>query len=113
MASIVSMMIVRLVIVAIVLVALMIAGLVTTAMLTVARFMATRSRNMSRFLFLWLLLTFGNLIKNASRLISCLTLLEEGNHSEWVGTSERQNLDLEKLILTADQINLNLLQCIT
>jgi hypothetical protein len=28
-------------------------------------------------------------------------------------TSERQNLDLAKLILTADQINLNLLQCIT
>jgi hypothetical protein len=27
-------------------------------------------------------------------------------------TSERQNLDLAKLILTADQINLNPLQCI-
>jgi hypothetical protein len=40
---------------------------------------------MSRFLFLWLLLIFGNLIKNTSRLVNCLTLLEEGNHSELVG----------------------------
>ncbi len=40
---------------------------------------------MSRFLFLRLLLILGNLIKNASRLVGCLTLLEEGNHSEWVG----------------------------
>jgi hypothetical protein len=40
---------------------------------------------MSRFLFLQLLLIIGNLIKNASRLVGCLTLLEEVNHSEWVG----------------------------
>ncbi len=40
---------------------------------------------MSRFLFLWLLLILCNLIKNASRLVGCLTLLKEGNHSEWVG----------------------------
>jgi hypothetical protein len=40
---------------------------------------------MSCFLFLWLLFIFGNLIKNASHLVGCLTLLKEGNHSEWVG----------------------------
>jgi hypothetical protein len=40
---------------------------------------------MSRTLFLWLLLVLGNLLKNASRLVGCLTLLEEGNHSERVG----------------------------
>jgi hypothetical protein len=40
---------------------------------------------MSRTLFLWLLLVLGNLLKNASCLVGCLTLLEEGNHSERVG----------------------------
>ncbi len=40
---------------------------------------------MSRTLFLWLLLVPGNLVKNASRLVGRLTLLEEGNHSERVG----------------------------
>jgi hypothetical protein len=39
---------------------------------------------MSRLLFLWLLLVSGNLIKNASCLVGCLTLLKEGNHSERV-----------------------------
>jgi hypothetical protein len=40
---------------------------------------------MSRTLFFWLLLVLGNLLKNASRLVGCLTLPKEGNHSEWVG----------------------------
>ncbi len=40
---------------------------------------------MSRTLFLRLLLFPGNLLKNTSRLVGCLTLLKEGNHSEWVG----------------------------
>ncbi len=40
---------------------------------------------MSRTLFLWLLLVLGNLLKNASHLVGCLTLLKEGNHSERVG----------------------------
>jgi hypothetical protein len=40
---------------------------------------------MSRTLFLWLLLVPGDLLKNASRLVGCLTLLKEGNHSERVG----------------------------
>ncbi len=39
---------------------------------------------MSHFLFLWLLLILGDLIKNASRLVGCLTLHEEGNHFERV-----------------------------
>jgi hypothetical protein len=40
---------------------------------------------MSRFPFLWLLLVLGNLLKNASRLVGCLTLLKESNHVEQVG----------------------------
>ncbi len=47
--------------------------------------MATRNRKMSHFLFLWLLLVVGNLLKNASHLVGCLTLLKEGNQSERVG----------------------------
>jgi len=39
---------------------------------------------MSHTLFLWLLLVLGNLLENPSRLFGCLTLLEEGNHSERV-----------------------------
>jgi hypothetical protein len=39
---------------------------------------------MSRFLFLWLLLILGNLIKNPSRLVGYLTLLKESNHSKRV-----------------------------
>ncbi len=40
---------------------------------------------MNRILFLRLLLVLGDLLKNASCLVGCLTLLKEGNHSEWVG----------------------------
>ncbi len=40
---------------------------------------------MSHFFFLWLLLILDDLIKNTSCLVGCLTLLEEGNHYEWVG----------------------------
>ncbi len=66
-------------------VASMMVVVVATAMLAVARLAAMCSREMSRFLFLWLLLILGDLIKNASRLVGCLTLLKEGNHSERVG----------------------------
>ncbi len=45
--------------------------------------MGTHGRNMSRFLFLRLLV-LGNLFKIASRLVGCLTLLKEGNHLELV-----------------------------
>jgi hypothetical protein len=40
---------------------------------------------MSHFPFLWMLLVLRNLLKNASCLVGCLTLLKESNHSEWVG----------------------------
>jgi hypothetical protein len=40
---------------------------------------------MSRIILLWLLCVLGDLLKNASRLVGPLTLLEEGNHSERVG----------------------------
>jgi hypothetical protein len=82
MALIVSMTIIRSAIIA---VTLMMVAVVATVMLVVARFTTTCSRKMSCFLFLRLLLILGDLIKNASRLVGCLTLLEEGNHSERVG----------------------------
>ncbi len=85
MASFLLMMIVRLAIIAIASVTLMMVAVVMTAMLMVALFTAMRDRKMSRFLFLWLLFILGNLIKNASHLVGCLTLLKEGNHSERVG----------------------------
>ena len=52
---------------------------------------------MSCFLFLQLLLIFGNLIKNASRLVGCLALLKEGNHSEQVG--RHRLIQVGKLVL--------------
>ncbi len=45
--------------------------------------MAMCNRKLSRFPFLWLLV-LGYLLKNASPLVGCLTLLEEGNHLERV-----------------------------
>ncbi len=59
--------------------------------------MATRNRKISRFPFLWLLLVNGNLLKNASRLVGCLTLLNESNHPEQV---DRHHLvQVGKLVL--------------
>jgi hypothetical protein len=52
---------------------------------------------MSHFLFLWLLLVLGNLIKNTSRLVGRLTLLEEGNHSERV--RRHRLVQVSKLVL--------------
>jgi hypothetical protein len=85
MALIVSMTIIRLAIVVIALVASMVVTIFVVAVLLVAQFMAMHSRNMSRNFFLWLLLVLGNLLKNASCLVGCLTLLKEGKHSERVG----------------------------
>jgi hypothetical protein len=85
MASIVLMMIIRSGIVAITSVALMVIAIFAATVLLVARSMATCCRNMSRTLFLWLLLVPGYHLENASCLIGCLTLLKEGNHSEQVG----------------------------
>ncbi len=85
MALIVLMMIIRLAIIAITSVALIVITIFVATVLLVARFMATCCKNMSHTLFLWLLLVPGNLLKNASCLVGRLTLLKEGNHSEWVG----------------------------
>jgi hypothetical protein len=52
---------------------------------------------MSRTLFLWLLLVLGDLLKNASRLVGCLTLLKEGNHSERVDGNHL--VQVSKLVL--------------
>jgi hypothetical protein len=84
-ASIVSMTIIRLAIVAITLVALMVVVIFVATVLLVAQFMAIHGWNMSRTLFFWLLLVLGDLLENPSRLVDCLTLLKEGNHSEQVG----------------------------
>ena len=83
MALIVAMTIIRSAIISI---ASMMVAVVATAMLAIALFRTTcGTRKMSHFLFLWLLLILGNLINNTSRLVGCLTLLKEGNHSTWVG----------------------------
>ncbi len=97
MALIVSMMIIWSAIIAIALVALMVVAIFVATVLLVAWFMATCGRNMSRILFLWLLLVLGNLLKNASCLVGCLTLLKEGNHSERV--SRHRLVQVGKLVL--------------
>jgi hypothetical protein len=58
--------------------------------------MVTCDRKLSRFLFLRLLV-LGGLLKNASRLVSCLTLLEEGNHLERV--SRHRLVQVGELVL--------------
>jgi hypothetical protein len=58
--------------------------------------MATCDRKLSRFPFLWLLV-LGNILENASRLVGCLTLLEEGNHLEQV--SRHHLVQVGKLVL--------------
>jgi hypothetical protein len=83
MALIVLMMIVGSLIIEVASVALMVVAIFTTAMLTVTQFMATCNRKLSRFPLLWLLV-LGDLLKNASCLVGCLTLLKEGDHVEWV-----------------------------
>jgi hypothetical protein len=85
MALVVSITIVGLVIIGVPLVALMVIVIFMTTMLTVAQFMATRDRKLAHFPFIWLLLVLGNFLKNASRLVSRLTLLKENDHLEWIG----------------------------
>jgi hypothetical protein len=67
--TIVLMMIVGSLIIVIASVTLMVGAIFLTAILMVAQFTATCKRNLSRFLFLWLLV-FGNFLGNAAR--SCL-----------------------------------------
>jgi hypothetical protein len=75
MASTILMTIVRLAIIVV----------VAVASIVIMVFTALRSKKMSCSYFLWLLLILGNLLKNASRLVGCLTLLKESNHLEQVG----------------------------
>ncbi len=74
---IVLMRIIRLAIITITSVALMVIAIFVATVLLVAQFTAMFCRNMSRTLFLWLLLVPGNLLKNASHLVGCLTLLKK------------------------------------
>ncbi len=97
MASIILMMIVGLAIVVVVSVASMVVMIFMIAMLMVAQFTATGGRKMSRFLFLWLLFVLGDLLKNASRLVGCLTLLKESDYFERV--SRHRLLQVDELVL--------------
>jgi hypothetical protein len=96
-ALIFSMIIVRSAIVAIALVALVVIAIFVAMMLLAASFTATHGRKMSRFLFLWLLLILGNLLKIARWLIGCLTLLEEGNELNRV--SRHHFIQVHNLVL--------------
>jgi hypothetical protein len=58
--------------------------------------MATCNRKLICFPFFWLLV-LGNLFKNASCLVGCLTLLKEGNHLEWV--SRHRLVQVKKIVL--------------
>jgi hypothetical protein len=60
-------------------VALMIVTVLVAMMHQVARFTAACDGKMSRLLLFWLLLVLGVLLKNNSRFVSCLTLLEKSN----------------------------------
>ncbi len=97
MVSIISLTIIRLGIVAITSIPLMVVAIFVAMVLLVARFTATCGKNTSRTLFLWLLLVLGNLLKNASHLVGCLTLLEEGNNSERV--DRHRLVQVGKLVL--------------
>ncbi len=54
------------------------------------------NRKLNCFPFLWLLV-LGDLLENASHLVGCLTLLEEGNHLERV--SRHHLVQVGKLVL--------------
>jgi hypothetical protein len=79
MASIVLMTIARLLVVAIVLVASMIVTMFVATMLLVAQLMAACDGQVSRLLLFCLLFVLGDLLKNTSCFVGCLTLLENGN----------------------------------
>jgi hypothetical protein len=78
------MMIARSAVVAIALITLMIAVILLAMMLLIAQFTTTCGRKISRFLLIWLLFIFGNLLENASCLVGCLTLLKESDELEQV-----------------------------
>ncbi len=62
---------------------------------------------MSRFLLFWLLLVLGNLLENASRLVGCLTLLEESDQLKQVSRHhlvQVQKLELMRLGLQEENL---------
>ncbi len=69
-------------IIAIASVAQMIVVIFVATILLVVQFTAMHGRKMSHFLFCWLLLVLGDLLKNSSRFVGCLTLLKESNKLE-------------------------------
>ncbi len=83
-ASIVLMMIVRLLIIAIASVALMNIAILVVTILLVAQFTAMCGRKMSCFVFFWMFLILGDLLKNASCTVGCLSLLKESDELEQV-----------------------------
>ncbi len=82
--SIVLMTIVGLLVVSILLVASMIVMILVALMLLVAQLTAMHGGKISHLLFFWLLFVLGDLLKNASRSVGCLTLLKESNELERV-----------------------------
>ncbi len=85
MALIVLMTIVGSLVVAIASVALMVVAILVATILLVAWFMAMCNGKVSRLLFFQLIFVLGNLLKNNSHFVSCLTLLKESNELEQVG----------------------------
>jgi hypothetical protein len=79
MALIILMRIVGLLVIAITLVALVVVTILVATMLLVYSFTATRGRKMHHLFFFWLLFILGNLLKNASFFVNCLTLLKESD----------------------------------
>ena len=76
--------------------------------------MAMHGRKMSHFLFLQLLLILGNLLKNASCLVGCLTLLKEGNKFDRVSMHrlvQVRELELMHLGLCEEDLFTLLLRC--
>ncbi len=78
-ALIILMTMIGLLVIAIMSVASMIVTVLVAMMLPVAAFTAAYDGKMSRFLLFWLLLIFGNLLKNASCFVGSLTLLKISN----------------------------------
>jgi hypothetical protein len=71
-------------------------------------------RKMRWFLLFWLLLVLGNLLKNASRLVVCLTLLKESDELERVSRHhlvQVRKLEMMRLGLREEDLFTLLLRC--
>ncbi len=113
-ALIVLMKILRFAIVVVTLVASMVVVILVATMLLLAQFTATRGGKMSHFLFFWLLFILGNLLKNTSCFVVCLTLLEERNELEGVSGHHLVQvckLELMHLGLHEEDLFILLLHC--